>query len=139
TQLAQGEELCAVTRSNLAEKDWPASVIVTGTLDGKPYRRELKIADLGREAGYLPRTWGRLEIDRLVAEDAKKNKTAIVELSQSLYVMSPFTSLLVLETEEMYKRFKVDRGRKDHWAMYDSPEKIEVHHEPTVGPRRRIA
>jgi Tfp pilus assembly protein PilF len=135
TQLAQGEELCAVTRTIIAEKDWPASVIVTGTLDGKPYRRELKIAELGREAGYVPRTWGRLEIDRLVAEGAKTNRTAIVELSQSLYVMSPFTSLLVLETEEMYKRFKVDRGRKDHWAMYDSPEKIEVYHEPIDGPR----
>ena len=28
--------------------------------------------------------------------------------------------------DEMYERFKVDRGRKDHWAMYGCPAKIPV-------------
>ena len=43
-----------------------------------------------------------------------------------MYVMSPFTSLLVLENEAMYKQFQVDRGRKDHWALYPAPQKIKV-------------
>ena len=43
-----------------------------------------------------------------------------------MYVMSPFTSLLVLENDEMYTQFNVDRGRKDHWVLYACPEKIEV-------------
>ena len=43
-----------------------------------------------------------------------------------MYVMSPFTSLLVLEDEKMYEQFKVDRGRKDHWAMYPAPPQIPV-------------
>jgi tetratricopeptide (TPR) repeat protein len=43
-----------------------------------------------------------------------------------MYVMTPYTSLLVLENEAMYKQFKVDRGRKDHWAMYRCPKKIPV-------------
>ena len=47
-----------------------------------------------------------------------------------MYVMTPFTSLLVLENEEMYAQYKVDRGRKDHWAMYACPEKIKVVYEP---------
>ena len=47
-----------------------------------------------------------------------------------MYVMTPFTSLLVLENEAMYKEYKVDRGRKDHWAMYPCPEKIPVVYEP---------
>ena len=47
-----------------------------------------------------------------------------------MYVMTPFTSLLVLENEAMYKQFKVDRGRKDHWAMYPCPAKIPVVYEP---------
>ncbi len=50
-----------------------------------------------------------------------------------MYVMTPFTSLLVLENEEMYTQYKVDRGRKDHWAMYPCPEKIEVVYEPEDG------
>ena len=47
-----------------------------------------------------------------------------------MYVMSPFTSLLVLEDEAMYEQFNVDRGRKDHWALYPAPETIKVVHEP---------
>ena len=47
-----------------------------------------------------------------------------------MYVMSPFTSLLVLETDADYERFKVDRGRKDHWAMYQCPPKVPLVYEP---------
>jgi hypothetical protein len=47
-----------------------------------------------------------------------------------MYVISPFTSLLVLEDEAMYKQFNVDRGRKDHWALYPAPGNIQVVHEP---------
>ncbi len=50
-----------------------------------------------------------------------------------MYVMTPFTSLLVLENEEMNKQYKVDRGRKDHWVMYACPAKIPVVYEPLDG------
>ncbi|MEZ5299639.1 MAG: hypothetical protein R3F11_03060 [Verrucomicrobiales bacterium] len=38
--------------------------------------------------------------------------------------MSPFTSLIVLENDAMYRQYKVDRGRKDHWAKYPAPERL---------------
>src|SRR6185437_2728899 len=82
------------------------------------------------DAVYLPRTWARLEIDHLLAEDAVKNKNAIIALSKAMYVMTPYTSLLVLENEAMYAQYKVDRGRKDHWAMYPCPQRIPVVYEP---------
>ncbi|HZY87406.1 MAG TPA: hypothetical protein VFE78_21395, partial [Gemmataceae bacterium] len=75
-------------------------------------------------------TWAKLEIERLLAEDAGKHRERIVELSKAMYVMTPFTSLLVLENEEMYKEFRVDRGRKDHWALYPCPQLIPVVYEP---------
>src|SRR5262249_10916947 len=80
-----------------------------------------------------PRTWARLEIDRLLAEDARKHKDAIVALSKRMYVMTPFTSLLVLENDDMYTQYKVDRGRKDHWAMYPAPATVKVVTEPLAG------
>src|SRR5262249_15513937 len=43
---------------------------------------------------------------------------------------TPFTSLLVLENDDLYTQYKVDRGRKDHWAMYAAPAKIPVVYEP---------
>src|SRR5207245_1867789 len=54
------------------------------------------------------------------------------------YVMTPFTSLLVLENEAMYKQFNVDRGRKDHWAMYPCPNKIPVVYEPVQSQPRPL-
>src|SRR5207245_2719736 len=102
------------------------TVTIRGRLDNRPLERTLRVGAVARDAGYLPRTWARLEIDRLLAEDAAKNKTDIVTLSKTLYVMSPFTSLLVLENEAMYQQYKVDRGRKDHWAMYQCPRTVPV-------------
>ena len=144
--LTQGEELCAIARVD-KDKPLPEAVEVTGLVDGKLRRERLAVGDCPNfrpsengtvpfrgtvrdGAAYLPRTWAKLEIDRLVAEGAEKNKPRIIELSKAMYVMSPFTSLLVLEDEQMYVQYKVDRGRKDHWAMYACPATIPVVHEP---------
>jgi hypothetical protein len=131
--LAQGEELAAAARLAAGTK-LPEAVVVSGTLDGRPIRVELPVQDVAAKADYLPRTWAKLEIERLLAEDAAKHKHAIIALSKAMYVMTPFTSLLVLENDEMYQQFKVDRGRKDHWALYSCPEKIEVVYKPEDGP-----
>jgi ferric-dicitrate binding protein FerR (iron transport regulator)/tetratricopeptide (TPR) repeat protein len=137
SSVAQGEELCAIARF---DAKMPKSVTITGTLDGQPFTREVTVENIAEHADYLPRTWAKLEIDRLLAENPDTNKNRIVELSKAMYVMTPFTSLLVLENEEMYKQFKVDRGRKDHWAIYDCPKKIEVVYDPLPGmPADRFA
>lgn len=134
--IAHGQELAAVTRVAKGQA-LPKSITITGKLNGQPYSQTLAIpaqpAEFAAKSGHLPRTWARLEIDRLVALGSVENKASIIELSKSMYVMSPFTSLLVLETEAMYEQFKVDRGRKDHWAMYAAPEKIAVVAETGLG------
>ena len=127
TALAQGEEICAFTRT---QGSLPEKVVVTGKLNGKAFTKTLAVKDVAGGAGYLPRTWAKLEIDRLLADGADKNKKAVIDLSMAMYVMTPFTSLLVLEKDEDYATYKVDRGRKDHWAMYDSPRRIPTVYEP---------
>lgn len=128
--ISQGEEIAAIARIDGLDKPLPTAVTITGQLDGKPFQRILPVTNVAERADYLPRTWAKLEIDRLLAADATANKDRIVALSMAMYVMTPYTSLLVLETEEMYKQFNVDRGRKDHWALYNCPDKIPVVHEP---------
>jgi ferric-dicitrate binding protein FerR (iron transport regulator) len=132
TAAAQAEEVCAIARLEAGAK-LPEAVTVTGTQDGQTFSRSVPVKDVAANAGYLPRTWAKLEIDRLLAENAQANKARIVQLSMASYVMTPFTSLLVLENEQMYQQFGVDRGRKDHWAMYPCPENIPVVYEPIGG------
>lgn len=129
--LAQGEEIAAIARIPAGARS-PKTITITGKRcdTGDAYFQKLSVDDPATGADYLPRQWAKLELDRLVAEGAAKNKQRIIKLSKAMYVMSPFTSLLVLETEQMYKQFKVDRGRKDHWALYPCPEKIPVVYEP---------
>ncbi|MEJ7591773.1 MAG: hypothetical protein WKF77_09505, partial [Planctomycetaceae bacterium] len=123
--IAQGEELAAICRVPEGQP-LPTSVTITAQLDGKAWTQTIPVADVKDQATYLPRHWAKLEIDRLLAENAEQHRDAIVTLSKSMYVMSPFTSLLVLENEEMYTQFNIDRGRKDHWALYPCPEQIAV-------------
>lgn len=131
--LAHGEELAAVANvTHIVPNNHvvPTAVTIRGTLDGQPFERVLPVENVAPNAGYLPRTWAKLEIDRLLAEDSGGNQKAVTDLSKAMYVMTPFTSLLVLENEQMYKDFNVDRGRKDHWAMYPCPPKIPVVYIP---------
>jgi tetratricopeptide (TPR) repeat protein len=50
-----------------------------------------------------------------------------------MYVMTPYTSLLVLENDDMYQQYKVERNRKESWAGYSAPKKIPVVFEPEPG------
>jgi tetratricopeptide (TPR) repeat protein len=126
--LTQGEEFAAIARVPAGAR-LPAHVSLTGTAGKQPFSVQLDCVPARTDAGYVPRLWAKLEIDRLLAT-GKDVKTEVVQLSKAMYVMSPFTSLLVLENDAMYTQFKVERGRKDHWAMYQTPNQIPVVHEP---------
>ena len=130
---AQGEQLCAMMRVGKGRRV-PAAVRVAGKLDGRDWSADVPVRDVATKADYLPRIWARLEIDRLLATGRAKNRAQIVDLSKAMYVMSPFTSLLVLENEAMYRQYNVDRGRKDHWALYPCPETIPIVREPLGSP-----
>ncbi len=71
--LAQGEQLCAIARLDAAA-EMPKTIEITGQLDGKPQKWTLPVDGVAQQADYLPRTWAKLEIDRLVADGAEKNK-----------------------------------------------------------------
>jgi hypothetical protein len=127
--IAQGEEIIAITRVT-GDDSLPKTVVIKATLDRKSFERVLPVKNARPKADYLPRTWAKLEIDRLLAANPVKHKDAIIALSKAMYVMTPYTSLLVLENEDQYTQYKVDRGRKDHWALYPLPARIPVVVEP---------
>lgn len=131
--VVDGEQICAITKL-AAGQSLPERVVIEGTCDGRTWRETVRVRRPRSGADYLPRSWTRLEIDRLLADSGAEHRSEIIRLSKSMYVMSPFTSLLVLENEQMYTQFGIDRGRDDHWALYPCPAQIKVVQEPLIGP-----
>ena len=114
---ARGGEVFAVARLG-ADERLPTKLLVREDFGRGASQRELETEWAEEPAGYLPRLWGRLEIDRLVAAGGDAERERVIGISQQLYVLSPFTSLLVLEDAKMHAQYGVERGRDDHWAMY---------------------
>ncbi|MDB4990239.1 MAG: putative signal peptide protein, partial [Myxococcaceae bacterium] len=86
-------------------------------VDGKPLALAGALASVERP--LLERAWVKARIDRLVEQrDAvsasdrdlgEALKKQAIELSTKYRVLSPYTSLLVLETEQDYARFGIER------------------------------
>lgn len=129
-QLADGEELTVVARLGGAR---PTALDLRGTVHGAPWsaRIELPAArDHGREAGYLPREWARRRIASLLGGEIDETRAEIVALGMEHFLVTPYTSLLVLENDAMYEHYKVSRDRAPRWAEYALPATIEVVIEP---------
>ena len=67
---------------------WP--LVIRGELRehwGEPcYLCSLSVRDVAGGAGYLPRTWAKLQIDRLLAEDAAKYREQVIGLQRRTVV-----------------------------------------------------
>jgi hypothetical protein len=120
--LADGETLFIVGRTNGA---LPASLVLRGELGDAPFEQRYALAGAKPDGEFIPRLWAKRHIDELL-QSGPEHKDEIVALSKQYYVMTPFSSLIVLENEQMYREFNVERGRKDHWALYPAPPKIPV-------------
>ena len=129
TVAADGEEVRVVGRFETA----PARLVLSGKLAGEAFETTLLLSGAREGALYLPRLWARGRVERLLREGAEKNKAEIVALGKESFIATPFTSLLVLENDEMYTQLKVERGKPDRFAFYETPEKIEVVTEPFPG------
>ncbi|MGD0897041.1 MAG: VIT domain-containing protein [Thermoguttaceae bacterium] len=87
-------------------------VVVSGTLDGKPVRYTAKISLKDAEQGnsFIPRLWARMHLDQLLAQGgAKAIQDEVIALSEEYHIITPYTSLLVLESDADRERFKVAR------------------------------
>jgi len=101
----------------LVYADLPAGRPLSLALGGRPHPLGGEIAPVERP--LLERAWVQARIDRLLhlretalAGDADLRRAAVlevVELSVRHRVLSPFTALLVLETEDDYRRYGLDR------------------------------
>jgi hypothetical protein len=93
-------------------KDQQGEVVVTGKLGGEPIRYAAKIDLKDAEAGnsFIPRLWARAHLDHLLQQGTSAAiQDEIIALSEQFHIITPYTSLLVLETDADRERFGVKR------------------------------
>lgn len=127
---ADGEAVVILSRGTGASEQVPKAMLLEGKLAGAPWSQRVELPPAKANAGYLPRLWARARVAADIASGAEANKKEITELGLEHFLVTPFTSLLVLENEAMYKQFKVRRPDADGWAHYAAPADIKVVHEP---------
>lgn len=89
-----------------------ATVVLRGTLEGKPLRfsAPLAVPASGEGNSFLPRLWARRHLDALLAQgDTAAVKDDVVRLSTEYGILTPYTSLLVLENDEEREKYGVER------------------------------
>ena len=128
TSLSDGEALVVLSRRTGKVAPPPATLLLEGTLAGAPWsqRYALPAPDKAAGAGYVPKLWARAQVEADVRAGAEAHKDEITALGLEHFLVTPFTSLLVLENEAMYRQYKVTRPSARDWAHYVTPAEIPV-------------
>ncbi len=111
--IAAGTQQIVLGRYLPEDRDQEGEVIVTGTLGDKPVRYSSKVSLKDAEQGnsFTARLWARMHLDALLEQGASPAiKDEIIALSEEYHIITPYTSLLVLESDADRERFKVKRG-----------------------------
>ncbi|TWT82482.1 Vault protein inter-alpha-trypsin [Planctomycetes bacterium CA13] len=92
----------------------PVAITLTGTVQGGPWKQTVEVdlpkADEGNSE--IERIWAQQRVQRLLAgERAGKGsqRDEIVRLSEAYSIVSPYASMLVLENNAEYKRWKIEQ------------------------------
>jgi hypothetical protein len=95
--------------------DLKGDAVLRGTVNGRPFEQryplELAVSESSGNA-FVPRLFAAARISDLERDGSDSAKREAVALSTKHSVASRYTSLLVLESEAMYKAFGLDNSRK---------------------------
>jgi tetratricopeptide (TPR) repeat protein len=113
SNISAGSQQIVLGRYLPEGRNQEGEVIVTGTLAGKAVRYSSKVSLKDAEQGnsFIPRLWARMHLDALLEQGASQAiRDEIIALSEEYHIITPYTSLLVLESDADRERFKVKRG-----------------------------
>ena len=114
TLVAGGEQLL-VARMDQANVE--GTVVVRGKLGKEGFEQRYPVRIAATEAkgnAFVPRLFAATRITDLEREPSADAKKEAIRLSSAFDVASRFTSLLVLESEAMFKAFGLDNTRTAH-------------------------
>jgi len=110
--ISAGTQQILVGRYLPEGNDQSGEVIVTGLQDGKPVTYKARIEFKESEAGnsFIPRLWARAHLETLLQSGTNQMiQDEIIALSEEFHIITPYTSLLVLESDADRERFGVKR------------------------------
>ncbi|MEO7034846.1 MAG: VIT domain-containing protein [Polyangiaceae bacterium] len=110
-KVSRGNEVTVLARTH---HDIPARVKVKGRFAGKPFEKEYSVEpDKSVMSAFVPRLWASEYVRRLLGQasgpDAERGR--IVKLGVDYGLMTPYTSVLALESEAAYAEMGITRHR----------------------------
>ncbi|MBK9260162.1 MAG: FecR domain-containing protein [Polyangiaceae bacterium] len=108
-KISRGEEVMLVARTHHA---LPKEAMVKGRVGGKDFTKTYPITmTQGPSTSLVPRLWAAEKIRRLLGEatDPDELRGKIVEIGLDYGLMTPYTSILALESEAAYARQGIRR------------------------------
>lgn len=109
--LRAGQELMVVARMD--QDRVQGEIVLRGTVGGRPFERRYQVDLVPTEAAgnlFVPRLWAAGRIEQMQLSVRGEDRARIIATSKAYRVMSRHTSLLVLESEAMFRAFRVDRN-----------------------------
>ncbi|MGZ0162967.1 MAG: VIT domain-containing protein [Planctomycetales bacterium] len=110
--LAAGTQQIIVGRYLPHGGDQTGEMIITGNRGGEKVRYAARVRLKGAEAGnsFIPRLWARAHMEQLLQQGTSQFiKDEMIGLSEEFHIITPYTSLLVLESDADRERFGVTR------------------------------
>lgn len=123
-----GEEVMIVAR--MTQPNVTGDVVLRGTVGGQPFEHRYPVAlTPSTSAGnlFVPAQWAAGTIEELELAGRGSDEARIVALSKAYSVMSRHTSLLVLESDAMFRAFGIDRStvQTAAWTGEEAAESSE--------------
>ena len=110
--LAAGTQQIIVGRYLPTGEKQSGEIVVTGKRNGEAVRFASRITmdNAGTSNSFIPRLWARKQLDLLLEQGSNSLiQDDVIALSEEFHIMTPYTSLLVLETDADRERFGVKR------------------------------
>lgn len=110
--VAAGTQQILVGRYLPEGKDQSGEIVITGMRGHEKvkYATRVNLKDAESGNSFIPRLWARGHLDQLLAQgQSSQIKDEIIGLSEEFHIITPYTSLLVLESDADRERFGVKR------------------------------
>lgn len=108
-KVGYGEEVVLLARTH---HDLPHTITVSGTLAGEPFRRDYEAeVELSATSSFVPRFWAAESMRRELGAvtDPAEIRGRLARLGIEYGLMTPYTSILALESEQAYRQMGIER------------------------------